>query len=73
MFERYVSLYVKCLFSAYIVIEYELPYQKNNNLHIGKNKGADQLHSNCEADQHLCFRYTDSTVPLLPKLEILRF
>ena len=24
----------------------------------GKNKGADHLHSYCEADQHLCFRYT---------------
>ena len=35
---------------------------------IGKNKGADQLRSsNCEADQRLCFRYTDSTVPLLSK------
>ena len=22
---------------------------------IGENKGADQLHSNCEADQRLCF------------------
>ena len=32
---------------------------------IGENKGADQLRSNCEADQRLCFRYTDSTVPLL--------
>ena len=34
---------------------------------IGKNKGADQLRSNCEADQRLCFRYTDSTIPLLSK------
>ena len=25
---------------------------------IGENKGADQLRSNCEADQRLCFRYT---------------
>ena len=32
---------------------------------IGKSKGADQLRSNCEADQCLCFRYTDSTIPLL--------
>ena len=23
-----------------------------------------------EADQRLCFRYTDSTIPLLPKVEI---
>ena len=30
-----------------------------------ENKGADQLHSKCEADQRLCFRYTDSTIPLL--------
>ena len=34
---------------------------------IGENKGADQLRSNCEADQHLCFRYSDSTIPLLLK------
>ena len=31
-----------------------------------KNKGADQLHSNCKADQRLCFRYSDSTTSLLP-------
>ena len=37
---------------------------------IGENKDADQLRSNCEADQRLCFRYTDSTIPLLLKLEI---
>ena len=30
-----------------------------------KNKGSDQLCSKCTADQHLCFRYTDSTIPLL--------
>ena len=35
-----------------------------------ENKGADQLRSNCEADQHLCIRYTDSTIPLLLKYEI---
>ena len=29
-----------------------------------ENKGADQLRSNCEADQCLCFRYTDSTISL---------
>ena len=36
---------------------------------ICENKGADQLRSNCEADQHLCFHYTDSTVPLLLKIQ----
>ena len=37
---------------------------------ICENKDADQLRGNREADQRLCFRYTDSTVPLLPKSEI---
>ena len=32
---------------------------------IGENKDADQLRGNREADQHLCFRYSDSTIPLL--------
>ena len=40
---------------------------------LGENKGADQLRSNCEADQRLCFRYSANTVPLLLKSEILRF
>ena len=35
-----------------------------------ENKGADQLPSNWEADQRLCFRYTDSTMSLLLKSEI---
>ena len=37
---------------------------------IGQNKGADQVRSNCEADQRLCFRYTYSTIPLLSKSKI---
>ena len=37
---------------------------------ICENKDADQLRGNREADQRLCFRYTDSTTPLLPKSEI---
>ena len=48
--------------------------------HMGKpticmceNKDADQLRSNCEADQHLCFRYSNSTLPLLLKSEISSF
>ena len=40
---------------------------------ICKNKDADQLRSNREADQGLCFRYSDSTVPLLLKSEISSF
>ena len=37
---------------------------------IFENKNADQLRGNREADQRLCFRYTDSTIPLLSKPEI---
>ena len=37
---------------------------------ICENKGADQLRGNREADQRLCFRFTDSTIPLLPKSKI---
>ena len=37
---------------------------------INKNREADQLSGNLEADQRLCFRYTDSTISLLPKSEI---
>ena len=40
---------------------------------IGENKGADQLRGNREADQRLCFRYSDSTIPLLLKSEIQSF
>ena len=37
---------------------------------IGENKDADQLRSNREADQRLCFRYMDSTIALLPSSKI---
>ena len=35
-----------------------------------ENKDADQLRGKREADQRLCFRHTDSTIPLQPKSEI---
>ena len=40
---------------------------------ICENKDTDQLRGNREADQRLCFRYTDSTIPLLSKSEISSF
>ena len=40
---------------------------------IGENKDADQLRGYCEADQRLCFHYSDSTIPLLLKSEISSF
>ena len=43
---------------------------RNPVICICENKGADQLRGSREADQRLCFRYTDSTIPLLLKSEI---
>ena len=31
---------------------------------LGENKDANQLHSNCEADQRLCIHYTDQATSL---------
>ena len=42
-------------------------------IHVCENKDADQLRGNREADQRLCFRYTDSTIPPLSKSEISSF
>ena len=40
---------------------------------IGEIKDADQLRGNREADQRLCFCYSDSTIPPLLKCEISSF
>ena len=48
-------LYSVCIFVTFCICE---------------NKGIDQLCSNCEADQRLCFCYTDSTIHLLSKFKI---
>ena len=37
---------------------------------LSENKGADQLRRNCEADQRLCFCYTDSTIYHIVKCKI---
>ena len=37
---------------------------------ICENKDADQLRSDCAADQRLCFRYIESTISLLSKSKI---
>ena len=46
------------------------PRHDKNKFCICENKDADQLCGNREADQRLCFRYIDSTIPLLSKYEI---
>ena len=43
---------------------------RKQTISIGENKDADPLRGNSEADQRLCFRYTDSTIPLLSKSKI---
>ena len=40
---------------------------------ICENKDADQLPGDLEADECLCFRYIDSTIPLLSKHKISSF
>ena len=45
---------------------------RKQDFSLCENNGTDQLRSNCEADQRLCFRYTDSTISLL-KSEISSF
>ena len=51
---------------------YEPPMGKPT-ICLGENKDADQLRGNRKADQRLCFRYSDSTIPLLLKSKISSF
>ena len=46
------------------------PAMRKTAFCICENKDADQLCGNRKADQRLCFRYMDSTIPLLPKSKI---
>ena len=48
---------------------YKLRLQKIGSLHMPK-QDTGQLSGNHAADQHLCFHYMNSTMPLLPKSEI---
>ena len=64
---------VKIIFQlSSIIIKYTLePRCEKTNVLICENKDTDQLRGHREADQRLCFRYIDSTIPLLSKSEIL--
>ena len=46
------------------------PRHEKTTFYICENKDADQLRVDREADLRLCFRYKDSTIPLLSKSEI---
>ena len=64
LFER-VSNVIYRLRSLKRVIEEMSLVMRKQAFCICENKDADQLRGNREADQRLCFRYTDSTIPLL--------
>ena len=67
-----IFTFLNCYKYLETVFLIEPRYEKTSFLHV-RNKDADQLRGNREADQRLCFRYTDSTIPLLPKSEISSF
>ena len=79
MSRKMLKLHISLLWISFFQTwQYKLPDYMSHlvrkpTICIGENKGADQLRSNCEADQRLCFHYTDSTVPLLLKSEISSF
>ena len=65
------------------IYQFPVPLKPLRNMHrrmgkpsicIGETLKKEQISfavtSNCEADQRLCFRYTDSTIPLLSKSKI---
>ena len=52
-------------FTTFIPISKSIePRREKSAFCICENKDADQLRGNREADQRLCFRYTDSTIYL---------
>ena len=57
----------------YYLTTYEKNVTRKLDFCLCENKDADQLCSNCTAAQRLCFRYMDSTIPLLLKSEISSF
>ena len=72
-------LYYDCQCLTSPTHEYIVPFSylsrivRKPDFCLGENKGTDQLRGNREADQRLCFRYSDSTIPLLLKSEISSF
>ena len=48
-------------------------FMRKPDICVFENKSADQLCSNCTADQRLCFHYTNSKIPFLRKSEISSF
>ena len=55
-----------------VISTYEPHHEKTGFLHMRKQRRRSAF-GNREADQRLCFRYIDITVPLLSKSKILSF
>ena len=64
----FVFIFVPCR-----IMSHMSGFMRKSDFCICKNKAADQLCSNCTADQRLCFCYMDSTIPLLLKSKISSF
>ena len=61
-----INVNIKCKFQQ----DKMSPVMRKPAFCICENKDADQLRGNRQAYHRLCFRHTDSTIPLLPKSEI---
>ena len=59
----------KSVFKVLNKARYE-PRHEKPDFCICEYKDADQLRGNRESNQRLCFRYADSTIPLLSESEI---
>ena len=70
-YRRYIKLILWIVLLILVTAKFDVSLVvRKSAFCICENKDADQLRGDREADQRLCFRYTDSTVPLLPKSEI---
>ena len=67
--DKQIYVHVIGIKSSYLMSR----FMRKQDFCLCKNKGTDQLCSNCTADQRLCFRYTDSTISLLSKSKISSF
>ena len=65
-----VKLVRNCINTSTVQYHYMSHVMRKPAFCIYENKGADQLRGKHSADHHLCFRYIDSRIHLLPKLEI---
>ena len=74
----FISMGIRIFFCAQTVIAWRLIWGytslvvRKPAFGICEKKAADQLRGNREADQHLCFCYTASMIPLLSKSKISR-